>query len=81
MFGMSMTEMIFIVIFALLILGPKELPNVAKTIGKTLREVRKATDDLRETFDREVMQDKPTPRPQPVAEAVAQAPASEPVKG
>jgi sec-independent protein translocase protein TatB len=72
MFGMSMTEIVIIAIFALIILGPKELPQVARTVGKTLRDVRKASDDLKETFEREVMQEKPPPLLRPVAEAVAQ---------
>jgi sec-independent protein translocase protein TatB len=71
MFGMSMTEVIIIFVVALLILGPNELPKAARTFGKTLRDVRRATDDLRETFDREVMQERPTPRPQPAEGQVA----------
>lgn len=57
MFGMSMTEVVIILVIALLVLGPKELPKAAKAIGKTLREVRRAGDDLRTTFEREVMYD------------------------
>jgi sec-independent protein translocase protein TatB len=70
MFGMSMTEIVIIVIFALLVLGPGELPAAARTIGKTLRDVRRAGDDLRDTFEREIMQEKPL-QIRPVAEAVA----------
>lgn len=55
MFGMSMTEVVIILVIALLVLGPKELPKAAKAIGKTLREVRRAGDDLRTTFEREVL--------------------------
>ena len=78
MFGMSMTEIVIIVIFALLVLGPGELPAAARTIGKTLRDVRKAGDDLRDTFEREVMQEKPL-KIRPVAESVAKdAPANPP---
>jgi sec-independent protein translocase protein TatB len=73
MFGMSMTEIVIIVIFALLVLGPGELPAAARTIGKTLREVRKAGDDIRDTFEREVMQEKPL-KIRPVAEAVSKDP-------
>lgn len=62
MFGMSMTEIVIILVIALLVLGPKELPKAAKAIGKTLREVRRAGDDLRDTFEREVMHDEKTPR-------------------
>lgn len=62
MFGMSMTEIVIILVIALLVLGPNELPKAAKAIGKTLREVRRAGDDLKETFEREVMRDENEPR-------------------
>lgn len=82
MFGMSMTEIAIIAIFALLVLGPGELPNAARTIGKTLRDFRRAGDDLRDTFEREVMQEKPPPKLRPVAEAVSQSlPAASPSEG
>lgn len=66
MFGMSMTEIIIIAVIALLVLGPKDLPNAAKTLGKAYRDVKRAGDDLRDTFEREVMQEpkKPTAPPQ-----------------
>ena len=57
MFGMSMTELIIIGVLALILIGPDELPNAARTIGKTLKELRKAGDDLRDTFDKEIMQE------------------------
>lgn len=62
MFGMSMTEIVIILVIALLVLGPEELPKAAKSIGKVLRDVRRAGDDLRTTFEREVMYDDETLR-------------------
>lgn len=70
MFGMSMTEIMIIAVVALLVLGPKELPNVAKTLGKTLRDLRRAGDDLKDTFERE-LNDTPKPPTAPPADAVA----------
>lgn len=70
MFGMSMTEMMIIAVVALLILGPKELPKAAKTIGKALRDVRRASDDLRDTFEREMRDEPPPPKPRPPEGAV-----------
>ncbi|MFL5738121.1 MAG: twin-arginine translocase TatA/TatE family subunit [Actinomycetota bacterium] len=40
-----------ILIVALVVVGPKRLPEVGKTIGKSLREFRKATDEVKQSFD------------------------------
>lgn len=47
MFGIGMQELMIILVVALLVLGPTKLPSVARTLGKGLRELRKASDDLR----------------------------------
>ena len=52
--GLSMTELIIIAGLALLLLGPDQLPQIAKSIGKGLREIRKATDDLKGQFEQEM---------------------------
>jgi len=52
--GLSMTEIIIILGLALLLLGPDQLPSLAKSLGKGLRELRKATDDLKGQFESEV---------------------------
>ena len=54
MFGIGFQELIIIAIIALLIVGPKKLPDLAKTLGKGFSEFRKATegitDDLKQTM-------------------------------
>jgi sec-independent protein translocase protein TatB len=52
--GLSMTEVIIILGLALLLLGPDQLPVLAKSLGKGLRELRKATDDLKGQFEQEI---------------------------
>jgi sec-independent protein translocase protein TatB len=52
--GLSMTEIIIILGLALLLLGPDQLPTLAKSLGKGLRELRKVTDDLKGQFDSEI---------------------------
>jgi len=50
MFGMGMPEILLIMAVALIVIGPKKLPELAKTLGKTFGEFRKATSDLKDTF-------------------------------
>src|SRR5579871_2914561 len=47
-------EMIVIFILALLLFGPKKLPELGRTIGKALTEFRRASNDLKATFEREM---------------------------
>lgn len=51
MFGLSGQELLVIVVLALVILGPKRLPEVAKTLGKGYRELRKAVDGVKGTVN------------------------------
>jgi twin arginine-targeting protein translocase TatB len=60
MFGIGMQELIIIAIIALLVVGPKKLPDLAKTLGKTFGELRKAadgiTDELKQTLQNDEKQ-------------------------
>jgi TatA/E family protein of Tat protein translocase len=47
-------ETVFIFILALLIFGPKKLPELGKTLGKAMTEFRRASSELKSTFDREM---------------------------
>src|SRR4030066_529173 len=50
MFGIGIQELIIIAIIALLIVGPKKLPDLAKTLGKSFGELRRAADDMTDDF-------------------------------
>ena len=50
MFGIGMGEMIVIFGIALVVLGPKRLPELARSLGRTLAEFRRTATDLRREF-------------------------------
>ena len=50
MFGIGMPELLVIAVIALLVVGPKRLPEMARSLGKGLSEFRKATEDATETL-------------------------------
>ena len=54
MFGLGVPELLLIMIVALIVFGPRKLPEIGRTLGKALGEFRKATDDLKNTIEREV---------------------------
>jgi sec-independent protein translocase protein TatB len=51
---LSTTELFFILVIALIFFGPRKLPQLARTMGKGLAEFRKASDDFKRTWEREV---------------------------
>lgn len=55
MFGsVGVPELIVILAIALLIFGPKKLPEVGRSIGKALREFRKTSDEIKEKIEEEI---------------------------
>lgn len=50
MFGLGIGEILIILVFALIFIGPKKLPEMARNLGKGLREFQKAKDDIMDDF-------------------------------
>jgi TatA/E family protein of Tat protein translocase len=64
MFGpLGFPELIFILVLALLIFGPKRLPEIGRTIGRGMAEFRKASTDLKRTINTELALDEPVAPP------------------
>ena len=51
---LGFSEMLVIFIVALLVFGPKKLPELGKSLGKGIREFRKATDELKSSWEEQV---------------------------
>ena len=81
MFGsIGMPELIIIFMIALIIFGPRKLPELGRSLGKSLGEFKRASNELRNTLDEEIRleEDRSTraarPAPEPVRAAAPAAP-------
>jgi len=53
MFNIGMPELLLVFVVALLVFGPRKLPEISRLLGKAVREFRKATDDFRDAIQQE----------------------------
>lgn len=51
---LGLPELIFLLVLALLIFGPKRLPEIGRTVGRGLAELRRASEDLKRTLNTEL---------------------------
>src|SRR5215510_1026870 len=52
--SLGSTELLFILVIALIFFGPRKLPQLARSMGKSMAEFRKASEDFKRTWEREV---------------------------
>jgi TatA/E family protein of Tat protein translocase len=52
--SLGSTELLFILAMALVFFGPRKLPQLSRTLGKSMAEFRRASEDFKRTWDREV---------------------------
>jgi sec-independent protein translocase protein TatA len=75
MFGpLGGPELVLILVLALIVFGPRRLPEIGKSMGKLLAEFRRASHDFQRTIEDEVEAEKykaPTPEPPPATGAPA----------
>jgi Tat protein translocase TatB subunit len=57
MFGIGFPELLMVMVLALVVIGPKRLPDIARALGRGFTEFKRATDDLKTTFQEEVRTD------------------------
>jgi TatA/E family protein of Tat protein translocase len=78
MFGLGMQELLVILVVAVVIIGPKRLPEIARALGKGMREFRRATDEIKHNFtvDRDVYD--PGPELKKIQQAEQSSPPEKP---
>jgi len=54
MWNIGMPELVIILVIALIIFGPRKLPELGRSLGKSIGEFKKASNELRHTLDEEI---------------------------
>ena len=80
MFGsIGMPELVIILVIALIIFGPRKLPELGKSLGRSINEFKKASNELRNTLEDEIrVEEQREQRGAPAAPSTPAAPAADP---
>lgn len=65
MFDIGLQELVLIFVIALLVFGPKNLPQLGRSLGRAMREFRRASDEFRSTIETNLRINEPDPLPEP----------------
>ena len=76
MFGIGPVELAVVLVVALLVMGPKKLPELARTLGRGLAEFRRASNDLKRSIDLDLEPHEIDPPPGPNQAGVSMEPDS-----
>src|SRR5579862_3823152 len=74
--SIGMPELIIILVIALIIFGPRKLPELGRSLGKSLAEFKKASNELRNTLEEEIRIEEQRDKDKPQATASAATPAA-----
>jgi sec-independent protein translocase protein TatA len=67
MFDIGLQELVLIFVIALLVFGPKNLPQLGRSLGRAMREFKRASDEFRSTIETNLQINEPDlPVPEPV---------------
>lgn len=81
MFDIGLQELVVIFVIALLVFGPKNLPQLGRALGRAMREFRKASDEFRSTIETNLQINEPDPVPASHFDPVSPEPTPTPVGG
>ena len=71
MFDIGLQELVLIFVIALLVFGPKNLPQLGRSLGRAMREFRRASDEFRSTIETNLQMNEPDPLPVTTPEPAA----------
>jgi len=77
MLDIGFQELLVIFVIALLVFGPRRLPELGRALGRGIREFRRASDEFRSTIESNLMEE-PAPTPEPVVATATESPPSSP---
>jgi TatA/E family protein of Tat protein translocase len=76
--SIGMGELLIIFVIALIVFGPRKLPELGRTLGKSLGEFKRASNDLRNTLEEEIHVEEKTHRKPPAPARVPAPPTEDP---